>query len=297
MRTFPFETWDVFTETAFAGNPLAVVTYAQGLSDAEMQAIAREFNLSETTFILPPDGPDHDARVRIFVPAHEVPFAGHPTIGTALSIASARKSYEPLTLRLEAGDFPLWFDTSGPMPRATFRNPNPPKAWDVEAVDAVTLRLGSAFGLTPGAVAVGAAAPCIAGAGNDFLYAQVGAADLAAINPDAAALGEIHRDVAVGVVAYAPSNEADTDYVVRVFAPAAGIFEDPATGSAACALPAVVARAGALKDGAHSWRIRQGVEMGRPSDIHAAFTLTDGRVGEVEINGAAVHVQSGAMSF
>ncbi|MEX0644973.1 MAG: PhzF family phenazine biosynthesis isomerase, partial [Parvularculaceae bacterium] len=110
MKTYDFETWDVFTDQRFAGNPLAVVMDARGLSSEAMQMITREFNLAETSFVLPPENPANTARVRIFTPGYEMPFAGHPTVGTSIAIARARKLSGALKIELKAGLFPVKVD-------------------------------------------------------------------------------------------------------------------------------------------------------------------------------------------
>ncbi|MEM6414934.1 MAG: PhzF family phenazine biosynthesis protein [Pseudomonadota bacterium] len=294
MRTYAFETWDVFTDQRFCGNPLAIVTNANGLSDHEMQMIAREFNLSETTFILPPDGPDHDVRVRIFIPTDELAFAGHPTIGTALSIATKRGSYDPMIMRLKAGDFPIRYDTAGPIPRATFRNPIDPT---VKNLNGLRAPLAAALGLPIDAIADGLNAPCAAGAGTDFVFAKVNETDLPKCVIDSGALSSLYRDYGVGVGIFAEHQVPDADYQMRLFAPAANIPEDPATGSAACALPAVISRTGALADGDYTWTIRQGIEMRRPSTIKINFSISKKQPHALEVSGTAIQIQRGELTM
>ena len=299
MPTAPFETWDVFTDRRFQGNPLAVITDGAGLSGEQMQLVAREFNLSETTFVLPPENPAHDARVRIYMVGQELPFAGHPTVGTALSLAMARGSDADLTLELTAGLFPVAINRDGDRLSATFTNPNPPRrksAGDAETAPSAAI-VAASVGLAAAAIEGGDARPGVFGAGVDFIYAKSDMAGLAAARPDAAAICDFTRPGLDGLCLYAKSDQPDLDYQMRMFAPASGILEDPATGSAACALPGHVAASGALADGAYHWRVAQGVEMGRPSLIEVSFSVVDGVVGEVSVGGRAVRVQTGVIEI
>ena len=127
MTRYDYETLDVFTDRKFAGNQLAVIMDARGLTTADMLTITREFNYSETTFVLPPEQPGNTARVRIFTLGYEMPFAGHPTVGTAIAIARARKLTGALTLELNTGVFPVRVDLDRRAPFAEFQNPNLPK--------------------------------------------------------------------------------------------------------------------------------------------------------------------------
>ncbi|HXI87605.1 MAG TPA: PhzF family phenazine biosynthesis protein [Parvularculaceae bacterium] len=291
MKAYEFEVWDVFTERRFAGNPLAVLMDARGLGEEDMQRIAREFNLSETTFVLPPDDPAHAARVRIFAPGYELPFAGHPTVGTALAIAQSRKLTGALALELTAGLFPVTLDMDGPAPHATFENPNAPEEHGAApAAD----KIEKALTLPAGSLDREAHRPRIFGAGVDYLYAKAPLDVVRRAKLDSAAFTALNLGKIVGVFLYAEGgDEPQADYHARMFAPGASVPEDPATGSAACALPGQIAAAGALSDGAHSWLVEQGFEMGRPSRIEVAFGAQQGAAGRVRIGGAAVRVSEG----
>lgn len=291
MRAYTFETYDVFTEHKFAGNQLAVVFDAEGLSSEEMQTITCEFNLSETTFILPPENPEHTACVRIFTLGYEMPFAGHPTVGTSIAIARARGVSDRLTLELNAGLFPVMLDMSGDAPFATFENPNLPQvktgAPSAEALEA-------ALTLPSGSIDRGAHQPRLIGAGADFVYARAPLEVVGAAQINSAAFAALKLENTVGVYLYAEGGAApDAAYHARMFAPDAGIPEDPATGSAAAAFPGQIAASDSLSDGVHNWIIEQGFEMGRPSRIHAGVEAKDGAVCAVRIGGAAVPVQKG----
>lgn len=295
MTRYDYEVFDVFTATKFAGNQLAVVMDARGLSAGDMQTITREFNLSETTFILPPERPENTARVRIFTLGYEMAFAGHPTVGTAISIARSRLLAGDLRLELNAGLFPVRVDLDRPAAYAEFQNPNLPaergKAADASLIEA-------ALSLPAGAIDRGAHRPRLVGAGVNFLYAKASLADVQRAKLNSGAFDALDLHETIGVLLYAEGGEAaDARYHVRMFAPNAGIPEDPATGSAAAALPGQIAAAGGLKDGTDRWMIEQGFEMGRPSRIHATIDAHGGAVRSVRIGGEAVPVMKGQLDF
>lgn len=295
MASYDYEIFDVFTAARFQGNQLAIVTDARGLAAGAMQTIAREFNLSETTFVLPPENPQNTARVRIFTLGYEMPFAGHPTVGTAVSIARSRKLSGELRLELNAGIFPVRVDLDRPAGFAEFRNPNLP-AERGPAPDAALIE--AALSLPAGAVDRGAHRPRLVGAGVNFLYAKAHLADVRAARINSGAFDRLKADETVGVLLYADGGEAkDATHHVRMFAPHAGIPEDPATGSAAAALPGQFALAGALKDGTDRWVVEQGYEMGRPSRIHVTVEAKAGAVAAVRVGGEAVPVMRGQLDF
>ena len=293
MRAYDFETLDVFTDQKFAGNPLAVVMNGEGLSDEEMQTITREFNLSETTFVLPPENPDHTARVRIFTLGYEMPFAGHPTVGASIAIAKARGLTGDLMLELNAGLFPVRVDISGEAAFAEFQNPNlPEEIGAAPSADALEATLS----LPAGSLDRDAARPRIISAGVPYLCA---CADLdivrkAQVRRDA--FEDLGIDETVGVYLYARGGETpEANFHARMFDPHAGILEDPATGSAASALPGQIALSEELDDGEHCWVIEQGYEMGRPSRIMARVETNGGKIRSVRIGGNAVPMQRGRL--
>lgn len=293
MTKYAFETYNVFTDKRFAGNPLAVLTDASGLSGDAMQTITREFNLAETTFILPPDDPAHHAKVRIFTLGYEMPFAGHPTVGTAISIARARGIQGSLTLELKAGVFPVKAGEVGGVWRAQFANPNIPRetgaAPEAEALEA-------ALSLPRSSADRGASRPRRVGAGVDYVFvkAPLDAVRRARINH--AAFEALDMPGVIGVLLYADGGEAeDASFHVRMFAPGAGVAEDPATGSAAAALPGQIALASRLADGTHRFMIEQGFEIGRPSRIEVETDAAGGAVRAVRVGGSAVPVSSGVI--
>lgn len=284
---YRFLTCDVFTDRRFGGNQLAVLPDAEGLSTGQMQAIAGEFNHSETTFVLPPANPDSLARLRIFTPKAEIPFAGHPTVGTALALVWLGLAPEsgaivleelagPVRVRLSPGTAELT------APSAAEHGPALPLA-----------PLAAALGLHRGDLLDQSGLPCLASAGTDFLFVELAsrtALARARIAGDPPELG------GRGVFLFT-RNEVDSgfDLHARMFAPAFGITEDPATGSAAAALAGFLAGRPGLGDGWHGWSIAQGIEMGRPSRIEARARREDGRVTEIRVGGQAVPVAEGTI--
>ncbi len=295
-----FVTCDVFTDTRFGGNPLAVVLDAEGLSGAQMQQVAREFNYSETTFVLPAEH-GHDRHVRIFTPAREVPFAGHPNVGTAFVLASLGEFGpvgDPLVVVFEevAGLVPVSVHRRETRIWCELRAPEPLSLGPELPVEAVA----EAVGLTPQDIVVDRHAPRVASVGLEFVVAEL--ADRSALErarPDEAAL---RRLVAAGastpdIHLYVASGADDADAVdlrTRMFAPFDGVHEDPATGSANCALVGLLASLDQA-DGERSWRIAQGVEMGRPSVLDARTARVDGAVTGVWIGGGSVLVSEGTI--
>ncbi len=268
---------------------------ARGLSLADMQTITREFNLAELTFVLPPENPQNTARVRIFTIGYEMPFAGHPTVGTAIAIARARKLTGDLRLELNSGVFPVKVALDGGAAFAEFQNPNLPSergaAPDAGAIEA-------ALSLPAGSVDRGAAKPRLIGAPTAFVYAKAPLDAVRRARVNSAAFEALALRQTIGVLIYADGGEAmDATYHVRMFAPDAGVAEDPATGSAAASLPGQIALSQKLPDGTHRWVIEQGFEMGRPSRIHATVETAGGAVKSVRIGGAAVPVMKGQLDF
>jgi trans-2,3-dihydro-3-hydroxyanthranilate isomerase len=283
---------DVFTEQAFGGNQLAVFPDAEGISDALMQAYARELNFSETTFVLPPRKPGHTHRIRIFTPTKEIPFAGHPNVGTAVVLAAAG----------QAGV--LMFDedvgTVGIVARAEgnrgFAELTLERAAEIRPSDIAPARLMAMVSLPESAV--GPLPAFAMSVGLPFFVvplkdpASVAAAKLDSswetiLPPDAWS-----RDVYVVAGDFAPGGRLKA----RMFAPADGIPEDPATGSAAAALASSLAEALPDTDGEFAWTIEQGAEIGRPSLISAVAVKHAGQVVSIRVGGSAVIVGEGAFS-
>jgi trans-2,3-dihydro-3-hydroxyanthranilate isomerase len=288
----PYVTLDVFTQQRFAGNQLAVVMDGRGLADDAMQAIAREFNYAETSFVLPADDARRTAKVRIFTPGYEMPFAGHPTVGTAIAIARARNIAGDLTLELKAGVFPVRVSSAAGRWRAEFENPNLPAergaAPSAEAIE-------RALSLPEGALDRGAHRPRRIGAGVDFYYARAPIDIVRKAEINAAAWKKLSFAGVIGVYLYADGGDLEgSDYHVRMFAPDAGVTEDPATGSAAAAFPGQLLLAGALS-ASRKIRIEQGVELGRPSVLFVDAEVVAGGVTRVAVGGFAVPVMRGEL--
>jgi trans-2,3-dihydro-3-hydroxyanthranilate isomerase len=288
-----FVTLDVFTEQRLAGNPLAVVLESEGLDDAAMQAIAREFNLSETVFVLPPAEARHRARLRIFTPGRELPFAGHPTVGTAVLLAlqdPARGDARAFGLEEGIGIVPCVVETlaDGTGGRARFRLPTLPEFLGPGPEPEI---LAPLLGLTPGDIGTGRHVPSRHGVGPSFTCVPV--ASVAAL--DAARPAQA-PDPADGLYLYTPDPEGTgQSWRVRMFAPNFGVPEDPATGAAASAFAGVLMQFETLGKGTHDVALRQGQAMGRPSTIALQLTIAAGALGGVEIGGAAVIVSDGAL--
>ena len=288
-----FVTLDVFTEQRLAGNPLAVVLESEGLDDAAMQAIAREFNLSETVFVLPPAEARHRARLRIFTPGRELPFAGHPTVGTAVLLAlqdPARGDARAFGLEEGIGIVPCVVETlaDGTGGRARFRLPTLPEFLGPGPEPEI---LAPLLGLTPGDIGTGRHVPSRHGVGPSFTCVPV--ASVAAL--DAARPAQA-SDPADGLYLYTPDPEGTgQSWRVRMFAPNFGVPEDPATGAAASAFAGVLVQFETLGEGIHDVALRQGQAMGRPSTIALQLTIAAGALRGVEIGGAAVIVSDGAL--
>lgn len=295
-----FHTYDVFTDRTYAGNPLAIVLGADGLTAAQMQTIAREFNLSETIFVQAPASPAHTARVRIFFPTAEIPFAGHPTIGCAIHLATAEAGPgdfdHDLVLEEEAGLVPVHIRRTAGVVSAEFVAPVVPHGVANAPAAATALDravLADALGLEPGNIGFGLHRPGLWQGGPRFLYVPV--ADLAALARAQPREPGWTKAMRAGGVdsAYLYTAGVDCDYRARMFSPTAGIPEDPATGSASAILAAQLLAAGALMESETRLTLRQGVEMGRPSVITLTARVGGGALSEVRIAGSAVPVSEG----
>ncbi|HTV87612.1 MAG TPA: PhzF family phenazine biosynthesis protein [Stellaceae bacterium] len=289
-----FVTVDVFTNRRFDGNPLAVVPRADGLSTEQMQAIAGEFNLSETTFVLPPTDPAHTAGVRIFTPKFEMPFAGHPNVGTAFVVGRQGRG-DRLVFEEKAGLVPLeLMREQGAVVGARLTAPQPLQRGEDDVYSDI---IAAACGLDVGDIETRNHMPCIAGCGTPFVFAEV--KDLAAL-----ARATPHAEVfarsfpvgaATGIHIYSRDGDAGIDIRARMFAPLHGVPEDPATGSANLALAGLLASLRPEPDFDLRVRIAQGVEMGRPSLMEAEADKRDGRVGTTRIGGRCVPVMRGTI--
>jgi trans-2,3-dihydro-3-hydroxyanthranilate isomerase len=287
-----FVTLDVFTAERFAGNPLAVVLDAQGLDTAPMQAIAREFNLSETVFVLPASDRAHRARLRIFTPGRELPFAGHPTVGTAVLLARIDGGAEPRDLVVEESIGAVRCQVA-PSRGGGFARFDLPKLPEEVGTAADASVIAAALGLDSGDLGFDGFVPAQWSAGNAFTFVPLRErAAVARSRPDVgrwdAAFGS------TGAFLFCRETVApDNAYYARMYTPGAGIYEDPATGSAVAALAGMVART--LGDGEHALGIEQGYDMGRPSLIRLALTIRERELAAASIGGDAVVVSDGTI--
>lgn len=288
-----FATLDVFTDEKFCGNPLAVVHDGSGLSDAQMQQIAREFNLSETTFVLPAKDSANTANVRIFTPAAELPFAGHPTIGTAIALATEQGGDASLVLEEKVGLVPVEVELSSAGGRAEFSSPLLSEAAG-EAPD--NDHISRALGLILDEIGFDEQVPGVYSAGFPILFVPVRDADaLDRAYPNMADWAALMAGSgARGAYVYTRGNTAD-EVKSRYFAPGDGIMEDPATGGAAATLPGQLIAGENYSDGTHKVAVLQGVKMGRPSHIDLSFDIDGGALKSVRIGGSAVFIQRGEL--
>jgi trans-2,3-dihydro-3-hydroxyanthranilate isomerase len=295
MSDFRFYTCDVFTDRMFTGNPLAVLTDARGLDQQSMQSIAREFNFSETTFISPPTDKRHTARVRIFTPSRELPFAGHPTVGTAFVLASlsADETLDQLVLEENVGLVPVRIEYhAGRVIRCTFTSARLPERLhaDPPSIQALAgmLQLSSDQIVAPAEVW---------SCGVPYLLVHLASSDaLMRAQLDIARW----RETLAGAVTQEVYPVAQLDaatWQVRMFAPGAGVAEDPATGSAAAALAGWLVRHTANQSSTQRWTILQGEAIGRPSKIELEADLRDGAVQAVRVGGSSVMVSDGVLKL
>lgn len=286
---------DVFTDTAYGGNPLAVLLEAEGLTETQMQRIAREFNLSETVFIRPPRNRGETHRLRIFTPLRELPFAGHPTVGAALALAEEGWPDDEF----------VFGEGIGPVRVSLRRHKQRRSAWlwaaklpEIGPAPPPVDALAALVSLRPTDILAGAWGPAAVTAGVPYVVIPVrDAATLARVELDLNRWREILKDWwSDQVYVVAPlDGPGSTRYRVRMFAPSLGVLEDPATGAAATAFPGwLVPRLGA-KDGVLTLTIEQGIEMGRPATIMVEIELSGGLITVVRVGGTAVPVAEGTI--
>jgi trans-2,3-dihydro-3-hydroxyanthranilate isomerase len=292
---YRYYTCDVFTEARFGGNPLAVLPKADGLSDHQMQQITREFNFSESAFVFPARA-GHTRHVRIFTPAREIPFAGHPNVGTAFVLASAGELGEiksSITVVFEEGAGLVSVTIGESQGKVTSCELTAPQSLSLGKTIPVQL-VAAAISLDPKDIMTATHDPQLASVGLPFVIVELkdrSALERARINISGfdALSGE---DIVPDVYLYTRVSDG-FDIRARMFAPLSGVPEDPATGSANCALAGLLAHSSEKPNGNFSWRIAQGVEMGRPSTLLARAEKVDGRVQATWIGGSCVMVSEG----
>lgn len=293
--------WDVFTSRPLAGNPLAVVLDSAGLSPEEMQAIAREFNLSETVFVLPPRLPAHTAYIRIFTPFTELAFAGHPTVGAAIQLAGDRISgaaadCDALVV-LEEGIGSVRAGVVGRRGQAPYAEFDVPKLPELAGAPAHDDRIAAALGLAPQEIGFANHRPSQYEAGTPFAFVPVRDLEtIARAQIVPSHWDEAFRGTAGKAFLYCRETIQHTaSFHARMFAPGVGVPEDPVTGSAAAAFSAVLHRFDQLPEGTSEFTIEQGVEMGRPGEIKLEAEVSGRRLKRVRIGGFACLVMRGKL--
>ena len=301
--TLKYCTLDVFTDHRFGGNPLAVFTDVPELPTDFMQKIAREFNLSETVFIVKPRDPRETRRLRIFTPVRELPFAGHPTLGAAHvlveeGLAGVSGTSGSFLLEEEVGLVPItvnrqatgaWFLqlTTAKLPEeAPAAAPSVPELAKLLSVAESDILNDADFAQ-------------FYSCGVPYLFVPLrDRSVLAQVSIDPAACRKLHATTGISDVyafSYDPERE-DSDIRARMFAQEFAIIEDPATGSAAAALAGYLARRSWHREGTLQWTIEQGFEMGRPSILHLEADLTEGTVTAVRVGGTAIRMSEGKLT-
>ncbi|MGA8524087.1 MAG: PhzF family phenazine biosynthesis protein [Candidatus Dormiibacterota bacterium] len=284
---------DVFSAQPFMGNQLAVIPHAEGLTDATMQAIAREFNFSETTFVLPPENPTHTCRLRIFTPRHELPFAGHPTLGTAAVLARRMDAHPSVRQRFtfEEGIGPVAVDVDSDNACLRLRSPN----YETTAESPPIHAIAKALSLRETDITES----WCAGVGLRFCYVRLAnfeAVDRAALDKSAWAVSDANG-WSSALYVFAGEWRSGARLYARCFAPGAGVDEDPATGSACAGLVASLAERSPAGLEAYELWIDQGVRMGRPSVLHAEARRERGRLTEVNVSGPVTIVGTGVITL
>ena len=310
-----YVTTDVFTDRLFGGNPLAVVLDAGGLTDTQMQSIAREFNYSETTFVLPPRDAAHSAQVRIFTPRVEVPFAGHPNVGTAFVLAHERQRQglpdaEHFVFEERAGLVPITLlraqaagaaggGASGAVIGAQLRAPEALSRRSVVSPESAAACLS----LPVSAIATHRHAPQVVSVGLPFLVVELDSREAlrtarANVAAHEALLPLDGADCVFTYVREAPAAAAGPIVLhARMFAPLDGVPEDPATGSATAATIALLAALEGSARAEQHWRIHQGVDMGRPSLLLGRTVAGSDDSTAVYVGGSCVAVFAGSLTI
>jgi trans-2,3-dihydro-3-hydroxyanthranilate isomerase len=296
-----YYTADVFTSTPFGGNPLAVLPDAAGLTTEQMHAIAREFNYSETTFVLPPADPRHTRRVRIFTPGGEVPFAGHPTVGTAFVLAMTGEvalSGDSTEVVFEegVGPVPVRIRASGGTP--TFCQLSVAQLPEVLPPLPERETLARMLSLETRDLMDGDFRPQAVSCGLPFSFVPLRdreAVGRARLRVDAWKDALAHSPAHMVMVFAMDAEHANHDVRARMFAPGASVAEDPATGSACAALGGYLAQRDARRDGTLRWQVEQGYEMGRPSLLEVEVDKAAGATTAVRVGGASVLMTSGSL--
>jgi trans-2,3-dihydro-3-hydroxyanthranilate isomerase len=305
LTNIEFMTVDVFTRSHFAGNPLAVIPDARELAPALMQRVAREFNYSETTFVLPPDDPAHTARVRIFTPLEEIPFAGHPNVGTAymlgrIGTAFGRRVGPRIVFEEVAGLVEVVLIYEGAtLTGAQFDAPHRLHLGDEIVADLIC----ECASLARGDVRLGVHRPIMASVGLTFAIAELTSVEaLGRAQPNAAAFAAADArhpspDTRFSLFLYAHVADDPLRLRARLLAPLTDLHEDPATGSAAAALGALLSGLPGSADGTRRIAVEQGIGIGRPSTMEVTTVTRHGTVERVSISGMCAPVMRGTIEL
>lgn len=296
-----FHTADVFTTEPFGGNPLAVFPAVEGLDSETMQRVAAEFALSETVFVLPPEDPRHTRKVRIFTPKKELPFAGHPTIGTAMIlswIGEIPSDGDGAQVVLEEGVGPVPVRLLLRNGRAYFAEFSSPKLPELRTTSNSIDDIAGVLSLEPRDICTGALAPRSISCGIPFLFVALAGRE---------ALGRARLNRVVWETKFADSwakdlylftrDARDSDVSARMFGPGVGIEEDPASGSAVAALAAFLTALSSVRSGTLKWTVEQGRDLGRPSTLGLEADVRDGNVISVRVGGSAVPMTEGFLQL
>ncbi len=296
-----YEVFDVFADKALAGNPLAVVHDCEGLTDTHMQAIAREFNLSETVFIHSPANPAHEAAVRIFTPDYELPFAGHPTVGAAVSLARRRKTGDE-TDRLVALEEKVGIVRCGVIlgNNSAFAEFDLPRLPELVDVKIEREEAAAAIGLGTHEIGFENHVPEVWSAGTPYLLVPVHnliAAAKVSIDPVYVSESLPHvNGRPLPIYVYCRETILfDSHFHARMFVTGANVYEDPATGSAAAAFAGLIHRNDKPVDGSSQWWIEQGMEMGRSSRIRLELDVSKHQLTGARIGGTAIKISEGRL--
>ncbi|KRB61517.1 phenazine biosynthesis protein PhzF [Rhizobium sp. Root708] len=299
-----YSVYDVFTDRKLAGNPLAVIFDGDDLSDEAMQAIAKEINLSETVFVRQSDNPAYTARIRIFTPGRELPFAGHPTVGTAIALAERAQAGTPLdsVCVLEENIGPVRCAVKLSAEGASFAEFDLPRKSQQINMPLDKIGIAQALSLKQTEIGFENHVPSLWTAGVAFLLIpvhDVGAVQRMEFDPQLweATVPFVDGALASAYIYCRGGVNHVAKFHARMFASGMGIVEDPATGSAAAALSGAIHHFDRLTDGHHGVLIEQGVEMGRPSFIHLHMDIEGGAIANARIGGQAVRLASGTLDL
>ena len=301
MNTIAYVTVDVFTSERFVGNPLAVIPDARGLSSDAMQKIAAEFGYSETTFVLPPENAEHTARVRIFTPTSEIPFAGHPNVGTAFVLGQ-----QPAIFGRPTGDTLIFEEDAGLVEVTLLRNDGVVSGASIRAPGRLSVGetiadelIARCVQIDPQSIRHTTHTPTFASVGLPFAFAELDSLEtLGKAWPNAAVFAEAaarHKEDKTGFSLFLYVRSAENPWAIRarMFAPLDNVTEDPATGSASAAIGAYLTSLLPAQDAEVKITIEQGVEMGRRSVIGVDVKKSAGTVNEVLLSGSSVFVMRG----